>query len=272
MTNPPIDKLLQEPLLEYIGPLYKQTHKDMQYDLFWIIHNLSIGDEIEVKPLLETYFLEEALDIISVPETKEARFVDLALSFIGNICCTDSEIMIAKGVIPPLIKLTNYQNELRKDVRIRMYVAWITSRITKAQAKDRNIINQFLPIIETCIYDEDTQIQSDATWSVHYICAASEHGIQMVLETSITKQLVSLMMHPEETISLPALKALGDIVRGNDYQTQQVINVGFINALIPLIHKAKVPSMISELCWILGNLTAGDINQTEEVLKTNIGH
>jgi hypothetical protein len=52
------------------------------------------------------------------------------------------------------------------------------------------------------------------------------------------------------------LRAIGNIVTGDDSQTQYVINAGALEALNNIIyHKKK--TVRKEVCWSLSNITAG---------------
>jgi importin subunit alpha-6/7 len=58
------------------------------------------------------------------------------------------------------------------------------------------------------------------------------------------------------------LRAIGNIVTGNDEQTQAVINAGALEALNNIIyHKKK--TVRKEVCWSLSNVTAGNPGQIQ---------
>jgi hypothetical protein len=59
---------------------------------------------------------------------------------------------------------------------------------------------------------------------------------------------------------VPCLRAIGNIVTGDDSQTQYVINAGALDALNNIIyHKKK--TVRKEVCWSLSNITAGNPEQ-----------
>lgn len=73
-------------------------------------------------------------------------------------------------------------------------------------------------------------------------------------------KLVHLLGHESVTISIPCLRTIGNIVTGDDDQTDVVIEAGIINALCTIIgHNKK--TVRKEVCWVLSNITAGTEDQ-----------
>eukprot|EP00755_Sulcionema_specki_P038958 Sspe_Gene.2825::Locus_940_Transcript_1_2_Confidence_0.800_Length_1628::g.2825::m.2825 len=68
---------------------------------------------------------------------------------------------------------------------------------------------------------------------------------------------------------MPALRILGNIVTGNDRQTQQVLDAG----ALPLIHRLMTSTssrIRKECCWNISNIAAGTVNQIQELITANI--
>lgn len=57
----------------------------------------------------------------------------------------------------------------------------------------------------------------------------------------------------------PALRAVGNIVTGNDLQTDAVINSGILGVLGRLLEHSRL-SIVKEAAWTVSNITAGKIN------------
>lgn len=73
----------------------------------------------------------------------------------------------------------------------------------------------------------------------------------------------------EKAIKTPALRTVGNIVAGNELQTQLLINVGVLPCLSSLLiyHKHGI---CREACWAISNITAGNIDQIYAVINANI--
>lgn len=59
-----------------------------------------------------------------------------------------------------------------------------------------------------------------------------------------------------------ALRALGNIVTGDDLQTQVVLNCGILSCLNLLLNSSK-ESVRKEACWTISNITAGNKTQIQ---------
>ena len=56
-----------------------------------------------------------------------------------------------------------------------------------------------------------------------------------MLQAGVTRRLVELLMHQEPNVVTPCLRTLGNIVTGDELQTQTVLNCGALQFLLPLL-------------------------------------
>ena len=97
----------------------------------------------------------------------------------------------------------------------------------------------------------------DVCWAMSYLSDGGEQRIPVILETNILTRLVQLLTHPNIAIAVPCLRTIGNIVTGNDEQTQMVIEAGACQALNEIMfHKKK--TVRKEVCWSVSNITAGN--------------
>ena len=69
---------------------------------------------------------------------------------------------------------------------------------------------------------------------------------------------------------MPALRTVGNIVTGDDMQTQIIINCGALPCLLNLLQTTHKKSIKKEACWTLSNITAGTKDQIQAVLDAGI--
>ena len=67
----------------------------------------------------------------------------------------------------------------------------------------------------------------------------------------------------------PALRSVGNIVTGDDLQTQVVIASGALPALLSLLSSPK-EGIRKEACWTISNITAGSPHQIQAIIDANI--
>ena len=67
------------------------------------------------------------------------------------------------------------------------------------------------------------------------------------------------MQHPNVSIAVPCLRVVGNIVTGDDDQTQLAIERGVLTAMNELIYNKK-KAVRKEVCWSVSNITAGSVD------------
>jgi hypothetical protein len=111
-------------------------------------------------------------------------------------------------------------------------------------------------LAKVLIENDVDDILIDVCWAMSYLSDGGEERIPLIMETGVMPRLVQLLQHPNIAVSVPCLRSIGNIVTGNDDQTQAVINAGALDALNNIIyHKKK--TVRKEVCWSLSNITAG---------------
>ena len=80
---------------------------------------------------------------------------------------------------------------------------------------------------------------------------------------------MQLISSREEVVQTPALRTIGNIVTGNDEQTDRVIRAGALPLLRQMLFHHK-KSLRKEACWSLSNVTAGTPQQVAAVIACDI--
>ncbi|CAD5312189.1 unnamed protein product [Arabidopsis thaliana] len=77
-------------------------------------------------------------------------------------------------------------------------------------------------------------------------------------------------IHQSPTVLIPALRTVGNIVTGDDSQTQFIIENGVLPHLYNLLTQNHKKSIKKEACWTISNITAGNKLQIEAVVGAGI--
>ncbi len=79
------------------------------------------------------------------------------------------------------------------------------------------------------------------------------------------RKLILLLIfyrHPQQNVVSAALRAVGNIVTGDDLQTQIILNCQVLPCLLHLLSSTK-EDIKKESCWTISNITAGNRQQIQ---------
>lgn len=88
---------------------------------------------------------------------------------------------------------------------------------------------------------------------------------QAVVDAGVCRRLVELLMAQQPNVVSAALRAVGNIVTGDDVQTQVILNCSALPCLHHLLSSPK-ESVRKEACWTISNITAGNRHQIQVCL------
>lgn len=73
---------------------------------------------------------------------------------------------------------------------------------------------------------------------------------------------ITVCRHEQNNVISAALRAVGNIVTGDDVQTQVVLNCSALPCLLHLLSSPR-ESVRKEACWTVSNITAGNPQQIQ---------
>jgi hypothetical protein len=121
--------------------------------------------------------------------------------------------------------------------------------------------------------NSDNEVLTDSCWALSYITDdQTEDNAKIGAVVScegVCARLVHLLQHGPQAVQVPALRTIGNIVTGDDKQTQAMLNCKPLPALLGTLSRQK-KSLRKETCWTLSNITAGTANQIELLINANL--
>jgi hypothetical protein len=123
-----------------------------------------------------------------------------------------------------------------------------------------------LPALARLVHSNDEEVLTDACWALSYLSDGTNDKIQAVIEAGVCRRLVELLASNHPSVLIPALRTVGNIVTGDDYQTQIIINCHALKALLGLLAGDYKKSIKKEACWTISNITAGNKDQIQSII------
>lgn len=90
-----------------------------------------------------------------------------------------------------------------------------------------------------------------------------------MLNSGVAPRLIELLGSSNASVQTPSLRTVGNIVTGNDEQTQLILNLNALPSLLWLLEHQK-KNIRKEACWTISNITAGTSEQIERIVETGI--
>jgi hypothetical protein len=134
---------------------------------------------------------------------------------------------------------------------------------------DWDIIKPALKYLSHLLYFKDEDILQDACWALSYMSDGPSERLNDVVKANIGKNIVKLLAHPSSLVQTAALRVIGNIVTGDDTQTQYIINLEVLPKLKNLLRSDKL-SLVREACWTISNIAAGNHLQIQAIIKEDI--
>ncbi|CAJ1451480.1 unnamed protein product, partial [Effrenium voratum] len=181
----------------------------------------------------------------------------------------DAPSHMAQGFVYSMMQVLRVAEGTTKLSCIRN-ATWTISNFCRGTPKPAlEAVLPALPVLTRLLQTDDEAILTDALWSVSYISDGANNYIQSVLDTGICNRIVALLTHEAISVQTPALRTVGNIVTGDDLQTDAVLACLPFGAIRQLLASPKM-KIRKECCWLLSNICAGTLAQVSQVLEAGL--
>lgn len=181
----------------------------------------------------------------------------------------------------------------KEGLTITQNAVWALSNLCRGKnpPADFSQVVCGLPILARLLTHADSAVLSDTCWAISYLCDGPNDRIQAVIDAGVCVRLVELLRyailfiflwyfyffdfisspssHDMHNIVSAALRAVGNIVTGDDTQTQIILNCNALPSILRLLGSDK-ESIRKEASWTISNITAGNREQIQAVIDANI--
>ena len=87
--------------------------------------------------------------------------------------------------------------------------------------------------------------------------------VRLIVRIFVIDLNVTVDRHSSPSVVAAALRAVGNIVTGDDVQTQLVLSCSVLPCLLHLLGTNLKESIRKEVCWTISNITAGNRQQIQ---------
>jgi hypothetical protein len=143
---------------------------------------------------------------------------------------------------------------------------------------DFETVRRALPCLAGVVEAGRGNAPAEACWALSHLADGPNDQIEAALETRtpsgvpLVQAMVKLMdaarAGGDNPVLQPALRVLGNLVTGDDDQTQQAVDCGAVQGFVAVLRASRAAADRKEALWSLSNIAAGNREQIQVVLDT----
>ncbi|KAI3849425.1 hypothetical protein MKX03_030821 [Papaver bracteatum] len=266
--DPPIDEVVRAGVVpRFVEFLARHDMPQLQFEAAWALTNVASGTSEHTLTLINHGAVPLLVKILS---SGSADVCEQAVWALGNVAgdstsCRD--FVLSHDPLLPLL------SQFDKPSKLSMWrtATWTLSNLCRGEpAVPFEQVKLVLPALQHLIHSTDEEILTSACRTLSYISNGTNDKIQAVIKAGVCPRLVDLLLHPCPTVYTPSLRTIGNIVTGDDEQTQVVIDNQVLSCFHQLLTQNYGKNIKRETCWAISNITAGNVGQIQAVIEAKI--
>ncbi|CAL8102364.1 unnamed protein product [Calicophoron daubneyi] len=267
--NPPIDEFYNRGAVDILVKSLASSSDSLVFEATWALTNIASGDSSHTAAVVNSGAVPVLIKLLGHPAINVA---EQSVWAIGNIAGDGSkfrDLLIGNNVLPSVLQLLDRAYEMPGVVS---NIAWVLSNLCRNRdpPPPRDVVISMLPVLKRLLqYRQSKEVIIDTAWALSYASDPVNELIDEILKSGCLPYLLQLLTSSSPSLISPGLRVVGNLVIGDDDQTQEVIEAGLLSFVPALLNHEK-SAVVKEACWMVSNITAGNVIQIQAVINHNI--